>query len=92
MTLTLQGHPEEVYAAHFLQAGSSGHMLTASEWTPFLWDVERCQQLAAGDFLPKEKSSEGETMHPPPPPPFSEHRSSKDLAVAPKQFRYKLIC
>lgn len=44
----VQGHPEEVYAAEFLQGGSGSRMLTASTWLPYIWDLEICQQVAEG--------------------------------------------
>ena len=43
-----QGHPEEVYAAEFLQGGPESRLLTASAWKPYVWDLETCQQLAEG--------------------------------------------
>ena len=47
-----QGHPEEVYAAEWLE-GTSGHaMLTASTWTPVLWDLQTCQRIAEGESIP----------------------------------------
>lgn len=46
--LLLQGHPEEVYAAKFLEGTSANRLLTASAWIPFIWDLETCQLLAEG--------------------------------------------
>lgn len=48
----VQGHPEEVYAAKFLQGGAGDRMMTASAWSPFIWDLETCQQVAEGPPIP----------------------------------------
>ena len=41
-----------MYAAEWLEGTSGQTMLTASTWTPVLWDLQTCQRTAEGEGIP----------------------------------------